>query len=82
MRINEQVRQMHPARYTAPQAAQLIGKSEDTVRRWKYQGIYAPSEVRMFGNLEVALYTNEDIKAMRKLARRMKPGRKPGRPAT
>jgi hypothetical protein len=80
MKIDELVREMWPTRYTTTQAAKLVGKSDDTLRRWKYEGIYEPSEYRAFGALDVALYTNADIKAMRKLAREIKPGRKPGSP--
>lgn len=77
MKIDELVRQMHPPRYTIAQAARAVGKDVDTLRRWKREGIFVPQESRMFGELEVALYTNEDIAAMRRIARDMRPGRKP-----
>lgn len=76
MKINEVVRQMHPPRYTRSQAAERVGKDADTLKRWKQQGIFQPSEQKQFGQLMVDLYTDEDILAMRKIARQMKPGRK------
>ena len=80
MKINQAVREMHPARYTVSQAAAEIGRDVDTLKRWKRQGIYAPSDQRDFGLLTVDLYTSDDIKAMRKIAKEMKPGRKAGPP--
>lgn len=76
VKIHEQVREMFPPRYTVSQAADLVGKDVDTLKRWKRQGVFAPSDRRSFGKLDVDLYTSEDIQAMKKIARRMKPGRK------
>ena len=75
MRINEAVRNMTPPRYTRTQAAALVGRSVDTVVRWRDEGIYQPSETKQFGTLVVDLYTPDDITEMRKIARTMKPGR-------
>jgi len=79
MKIDELVRQMHPPRYTIAQAARLVGRDADTLRRWRRLRIYAPSESRQFGHLEVVLYTDDDIRAMRRIAKQIRPGRKPGR---
>lgn len=76
MRINEQVREMFPPRYTVTQAAALVGKDVDTLKRWNKQGVYRPSDSRKFGKLVVGLYTSDDIKEMKRIAREMKPGRK------
>lgn len=76
MKIDEIVREMSPARYTTSQAAQLIGKHEDTVKRWRDRGVFVPSDRRRFGTTEVPLYTSEDIRAMKKIAKTIKPGRK------
>lgn len=67
---------MFPPRYTVSQAAPLVGKDVDTLKRWRKQGIYTPSDSRKFGALVVGLYTSEDIKAMKVIARELKPGRK------
>jgi hypothetical protein len=76
MKISEIVRDMHPPRYTTSQAAELVGRSKDTLKRWK-KGVYGPSDQKVFGSLVVDLYTQEDIREMKKIARSMKPGRKP-----
>lgn len=79
MRINEAVRRMHPPRYTTSQAAQLVGRDADTLKRWRNDGVYKPRvEPVEFGALKVIVYDDDDIKAMRKLAKEIKPGRKPG----
>lgn len=78
MKINEAVRQMYPPRYTVQQAAALVGRSVDTLKRWQKTGVYAPSDenAEHFGKLRVPLYTDDDIKKMRQVAREQKPGRK------
>lgn len=81
MKINEQVRAMYPARYTVSQAAELVGRDVDTLKRWKRKGVHRPSETRRFGALMVDLYTDDDITTMRQKAKEMKPGRKAAQPA-
>lgn len=76
LKIDEQVRRMDPPRYTRGQVAKIVGKSPDTLKRWKRNRIYMPSERRPFGQIMVDLYTDEDVKAMKKIAKGMKPGRK------
>lgn len=66
---------MHPPRYTRAQAAELVGKDLDTLKRWKRTGVYAPKEQAEFGSLRVDLYTDDDIAAMREIARTIRPGR-------
>ena len=78
MKISEIVREMSPPRYTTSQAAQMIGKHEDTVKRWRDSGVYQPSETREFGKVSVPLYTSEDIRALKEIAKTMKPGKKSG----
>lgn len=77
MKIDEQVRQLHPPRYTRRQAAELVGRDVDTLKRWKRNGTYRSSDSATFGKLTVDLYTDEDIDAMRLLAKTIKSGRKP-----
>ena len=76
MKINEVVRQMHPPRYTITQAAQLVGRNVDTLRRWRKDGVYRESDSKRFGTLDVALYTDADIAALRLIAKTRRPGRK------
>ena len=75
MKINEAVRQMHPPRYTVAQAASLVGRSEDTLVRWRKKGFAVPSDKMEWGSLTVPLYTDGDIESMRQLAKEIKPGR-------
>lgn len=77
MKISEIVREMSPPRYTTSQAAELIGRHEDTVKRWRDSGVFVPQHRERFGNTEVWLYTSDDIKAMKSIAREIRPGRKP-----
>lgn len=76
MKINETVRQMNPPRYTTKMASELVGRSTDTLVRWRRTGLYKPSAVESFGSLDVPLYTSEDIKKMKRLKKTIKPGRK------
>jgi hypothetical protein len=69
MRINETVRRMVPTRYTRSDAAALVGRDADTLKRWKKDGTFVPSESRQFGGLTVDLYSEDDIKAMKRLTR-------------
>lgn len=63
-----------PSRYipegwhTRRQAAKLIGKSSDTIRRWHREGIYEPLGQMPAGQLTVWLYSDEDITNMKKVA--------------
>lgn len=75
--IHTMVRRMSPTRYTVKEAAGLVGKSPDTLTRWRKTGTYEPSESIKAGSLTVWLYTDDDIDRMRRLAKTMKPGRKP-----
>ena len=78
MKISEKVRQMSPPRYTTAQAAALVGRSDDTLRRWRGgpNPTFNPSEEAEFGSLVVPLYSGEDIKEMKRISKTMKPGRK------
>lgn len=77
MKISEIVAGMDPARYTTAQAARLVGRSTDTLKRWREDGVYVPSEHCNFGKVKVILYTDEDIVAMRKIADSLRPGPQP-----
>lgn len=69
MKINEIVREMDPPRYTRSDAAKLVGRDSDTLKRWKKSGTYVPSETHHFGGLLVDLYTEDDIRAMKALTK-------------
>jgi hypothetical protein len=60
------------------EAGLLIGKSYDTIRRWHESGIYKSTNFAQMGKNLVHLYDPADIKAMKKLARTIKPGPEKG----
>lgn len=69
MKINEAVRKMHPPKYTTTQAAALVGRDPQSLKRWSKKGYFTPSEAAWFGSVLVPLYTDEDIDKMRLLAK-------------
>ena len=75
--IATRVREMDPPRYTTTDAARFVGRSADTLIRWRKDGTYVPTESKDFGQVRVWLYTKEDIASMKALSKQMKPGRKP-----
>lgn len=65
--------------YTTAEAAKMVGRSQDTVKRWR-QGdtpLFMPSRQVQMGRLTVYLYSADDITQMRLLAKTLRPGRKP-----
>lgn len=70
------IRAMSPPRYTVSEAAKAVGRSEDTLVRWRKNGTYMPSERRVFGSIGVWLYTEQDIVRMKQIKKSIKPGRK------
>lgn len=74
--IAAQVRAMSPARYTTTEAARIVGRSEDTLVRWRKDGVFVPKEKRAFGAVEVWLYTERDIASMKEISKTLRPGRK------
>lgn len=73
--IGEAVSQMDPPRYLVGDAAALIRRSVDTLERWRDEGILIPSDARQFGSLVVFLYTPDDIRKGKEIARNRKRGR-------
>lgn len=74
--IIEHVQRMSPPRYTVSEAAKMIGRNADTLTRWRKQGLCVPSDRAAFGQLTVHLYTDDDIEALRVVAKSIRPGRK------
>lgn len=75
--ITRKVRAMRPKRYTVKDAAALVGRSPDTLRRWRQDGLLEPSETQSFGSTLVHLYTPDDLKELRKIAKVQRSGPKP-----
>lgn len=65
-------------KYTRRMAAEEIGRSSDTLRRWQREGLCEPSSSMQAGQLTVWLYTKRDLKRLEKIAASQRPGRKPG----
>ncbi|AKL88350.1 MerR-like transcriptional regulator [Gordonia phage GMA6] len=61
--------------FTRSQVAARIGKSVDTIRRWHASGIYKSTRQEQFGSVNVWLYSEEDVAAMKHIARTIRPGR-------
>jgi hypothetical protein len=66
--------------FTRRQAAQMVGRSLDTLRRWHADGTYKATHWRKIGQRKMWLYTEDDIARMRMIAAGQKPG--PKKPPT
>ena len=51
-------------KYTRRMAAEEIGRSSDTLRRWQREGLCEPSSSMQAGQLTVWLYTKRDLKRL------------------
>lgn len=63
----------HPRR----EAAEMIGRDYDTLRRWHRDGTYTPSGFVQRGKLTIWLYSDDDIAELKKVAASQKRGPKP-----
>lgn len=62
--------------YTIAEAAKEVGRAPDTVRRWVRDGVVKPRRVQC-GQHSVSVFTLTEIREMKKIAKTIKPGRKP-----
>jgi DNA-binding transcriptional MerR regulator len=67
--------------YLTSDAARMVGKHPDTLRRWRKEGIFIPSGEMKAGALTTNLYSEEDIAKMKKLVATLRPGKKAPRVA-
>ena len=65
--------------YTTSQVAAMVGRSGETIKRWRRRGVYRPAEFEMNGTVKVWKYTEEDVANIRTLVKASKPGPKPKR---
>lgn len=49
------------------EAAVMLGTTTRTLRRWRVSGTYVPKHAMQSGGLQVNLYSEEDIEAMKEL---------------
>lgn len=62
--------------YLTHQVALILGKSSDTIRRWRNtKGGIRPSKYAKFGELKVWLYTEQDLALLKMFVANVKPGR-------
>ena len=74
--ISAAVKLLDPPAFTVKQAAKRVGRSVDTLKRWRTSGLYVPARTMEFGSTTVHLYTEDDIDNMKALAKTQRPGRK------
>lgn len=60
--------------YTRAEAAEMIGRHPDTVRRWERAGMISP-EMVAFGDIMVPAFTPADIARLREIADSVHVGR-------
>jgi hypothetical protein len=52
----------HKSYYLVSDAAAMVGRSADTLTRWRRSGkVAAPSAIARFGRYKIHLYTDDDI---------------------
>lgn len=62
--------------YTVMEAADIVGKSPETLRRWRNTGaVNAPTAEIQVGSRSIPVYTNDDIKELKAYAKVVHPGR-------
>ena len=64
------------AEYTTAKAAELVDRSEETLKRWRRMGLCQPSSQRFHGKVMEWMYTEDDITKLRNLAHTIKSGPK------
>lgn len=61
---------------TVSQAAAECGKSADTLRRWRRTGFFVPSLSHMMGEVEIFLYTEDDMRRLGDIVGKTERGRR------
>jgi len=74
--IRYTVHTLRPKRYTIADAAELVQRSRETLARWRKSGLVVPSDSMNFGTTTVYLYTDSDVRKLRRVAATQRPGRK------
>lgn len=60
---------------TQSAVAKIVNRHPDTISTWRKQGVYRPSGYVLAGQTRVWLYSPEDVRAMRDIAKVRKAGR-------
>lgn len=70
------VHELRPRCYLISEAAAICGRSPDTLRRWRKEGVVEPSMYYDFGLTRVWLYSKDDLKKLKHTAKVTRSGRK------
>jgi len=65
--LASKIRRAIPGAMTVTEAAAVLGRSPDTLVRWRKTGVYVPKQTFRAGQLVIPVYTGADIAAMRRL---------------
>ena len=63
--------------YTVSQVSDKIGKSKETIKRWHRTGFYQATNQMKVGDLNVWVYSDDDVVALQKAMKTIKQGRPP-----
>lgn len=64
--------------YIVSDAAELVGRHVNTLKRWAHNGGPTPSYVMSIGNLKAGIYTEDDIETCKEYGSHQRTGPKPG----
>lgn len=70
------LRREHPDFFTTTEVAAIIGRSKETVARWRKLGYLEPSEYTMTGKTVVWLYSEKDLAMAKEIAKSRAIGKK------
>lgn len=78
MTLGNSIGQIAPDNWlTRAQMAKRIGRSKDTLKRWHNDGIYKATGIMKAGEINVWMYSVDDIDKLIDIASKLKRGRKP-----
>lgn len=72
----EKLRREFPDHRTAGEVAGILGRSRNTIVRWRHSGTLVPSAHMQMGKIKVWLYSKADIEKGREVVATISPGRK------
>jgi hypothetical protein len=72
-----ELREEWPDFYTQRDVAEIIGRSKETVIRWRRMGLLKPTHSIQRGSLKIWLYDEKALNRAKKLARTLHTGPKP-----
>jgi hypothetical protein len=73
-----QVKEKFPDDLTTRELARHLGRTQDTVQRWRIAGVLEPSHYVESGKVRIWLYDKASVRKAERLVKTLKPGRKAG----